>query len=95
MAFRVYKFRDIFEFEHHLNGGVIACSVRNGIAGLEGKTLQFTKPTAATCTFGSPSNGLVHSFADIKSQIESAVSGLLVFQKDGALVFSSFCSGAW
>lgn len=84
-AYKTYKFKDIFELELHLNGGLMGCNIQNGIRDLQGKTVIFTAPAGATCTFGAPSNGAYHTLQEIKTALEAAIAGLAVAQKDGKL----------
>jgi len=86
---KVYKFKDIDEAELFLNGAVVGGNIRNGVANLVGKKLQFTLPAAVEHTFvtGSGSDPYQLSLADLKSQLEGAVAGLRVRSFDGRLVF--------
>lgn len=90
MAFKIYKFRDCYEMELHLNGGAMAGDLRNGVPGLEGLTLIFTAPAAGTVTFGAPANGHAHTGAEVIAQINAAaIAGLSASQKDGRLVLKA------
>lgn len=98
---RVRKFSTIDALQLFLNGGVQSGSRVNqvqgppsnqgpGITGLVGLTLIFVGPgPAGTVTFvassGSNPDPNTLQFKDIKSQIETAVSGLLVTMYDGYL----------
>ena len=83
--FKVYKFRDISELESHLQGAIVGGSVVNGFTGLENKTLVFTQPAAATCTFTAGATPGFHTFAEVVTQLEAAVAGLRVSQKENRL----------
>jgi hypothetical protein len=98
---RLRKFRTIDEVQNFLNGAVQSGSKVQqvqgppsnqapGITGLVGQTLIFSAPgPAGTVTFvassGSNPDPNTLQFADIKAQIESGVSGLLVTTFDGYL----------
>lgn len=79
----IKKFRDLFEANTFLQGGIIGGQCVN-VGNLDGKTITFKSPAAATVTFSSPGGSL--SFAEIKAQIESAVAGLQVNQFGGRIV---------
>lgn len=73
---KVYKFRDINEAEHFLNGGIIGGDVLNsqqpGVSGLAGNTLTFSAP-AGHVDFVAGANGDYLLFSEIKAQIETAL----------------------
>jgi hypothetical protein len=78
-AFKVRKFRDVTELEFFLNGGVYGGSgTMGGVTGLVGKDLLFTSPSATTCTFVAGADPLTLTFAEIKTQIEAAMTTLKV-----------------
>jgi hypothetical protein len=60
-----------------------------GIPGLIGLTLKFTQPATATVTFiaGTGTDPSRLTYADLKAQIEGAVTGLSVQQLNRKLVF--------
>jgi hypothetical protein len=96
---RLRKFRTIDEVQTFLNGGVWSgnrvtqvqgppSNQAPGITGLVGLTLILSAPgPAGTVTFTSSSNANPATllFKDIKSQIESAIAGVLVSAYDGYL----------
>lgn len=78
--FKVYQFDGIQETEHFLNGGILGGPIpMEGVRGLVGKTITFTSPDD-DCTFtdGSGDDPKLLQFADIKSQMETQISGLRV-----------------
>ena len=91
---KIYKFRDIEECNIFMQGGILGGQIPLlstgglGYEGIVGKTLQFTSPAAVTHTFiaGTAAGGAL-SFSDLKTQLEAAVSGLLVYQFGGQVVF--------
>jgi hypothetical protein len=92
MTIRIYKFRDITEMEHFLNGGILggpSCPVfdgQPGIPGLVGQTLTFTAPAGAV-TFVAGQFGDYLRFLDIKSQIEAVLTTLSVVSVNGNVGF--------
>lgn len=90
-ALKVYKFNSLDELTLFFAGGVIgtdisgwASAIAKGdgpidVPPLVGKTLVFTEPTSATCTFtqGADSAGRLKP-AEVKAQIESAIAGTRV-----------------
>jgi hypothetical protein len=95
---KAYKFRELFEMQTFLNGGLIGGSLQKsvgsisvGLVGLVGKSLKFTQPTAVEYTFiassGSNPDPNTLLFSDIQAQLMGAVAGLLVTSWEGRLVF--------
>lgn len=82
-ALKAYKFIDLAQLNHWLQGGVIGGVLHtteegSGFYGLVGATLTFATPSdSVTFLAGSSSNGFL-TFAEVKEQIETAVSGVLV-----------------
>lgn len=75
MANRVYKFKDIVETEHFLNGGVFGGRAY-AVANIVGKTLIIGATTVTFEAVGSGVDGDQSAlrFKDIKAQIEAAVA---------------------
>jgi hypothetical protein len=91
MALRVYKFMSIDTFEWFLRGGIIGGLLRMnsesapGLFGLVGETATFTLPSASvTFVAGADPSGYL-TFAEIKTQIEAAVAGIIVSLNNGRL----------
>jgi hypothetical protein len=92
---KVRKFSDIAEAEQFLNGALVSgVDVQRGLP-LVGKTLIFTAPAAATCTFVQANVASVTVtdrdsynllFVDIKAQLEAAIAGLKVYEKNGKII---------
>lgn len=86
MATKVYKFKDIVEMQHFLNGGVVGgkATVVNDIVG---KTLIIGATTVTFVAAGSGVNGDQRAllFKDIKAQIEAAVATVTVSLIDGKI----------
>lgn len=78
--FKIYQWDGLAEVEHFLNGGITGGTIpMEGVRGLVGLTITFTSPSAA-CTFaqGSGTDPDTLQFGDIKSQMETQISGLKV-----------------
>lgn len=89
MAVRIYKFKDIVEMQHFLNGGVVGGQA-NYVSGIVGKTLKLTLPSAKTVTFTAVGGGVNGDqtalwFKDIKTQIETAANDVKVSLIDGKI----------
>lgn len=100
MAVKVYKFRELDEIDLFCSGAVMGIDIskwaqnivtggggKDFAPGLVGLTLSFAAPgPAGTVTFvaGADPAGRLQ-FAELKSQIETAVAGLLVRQFEGKL----------
>ena len=92
-SLRVIKCSNIDELQAVLRGSLKTRQIDAGLYGLVGKTLVFTVPAAATCTFVAGSHDEQHNgyltVAEIISQLTTAITGLKVGTKDRALVLSS------
>ncbi|NBO64654.1 MAG: hypothetical protein EBU88_07390 [Acidobacteria bacterium] len=89
-VYKTYKFQDITKLQDHLNGALRGGKdPRKGYWGLVGLQLKFKKPSVTTVTFVGVSGNQIGflSFADVKSQVETAVAGLKVFADGEQLVF--------
>lgn len=86
MALRIIKCSTAEDAQAVLQGVVKTKKIDAGLYGLVGKTLTFTQPTGATCTFvaGARSDGFL-TFAEISAQLKTAIANLTVGQKDGAM----------
>ncbi len=86
-AMKVYKFRDITEVKHFLDGGLLGGGVVFPAYGLVGKVITFVLPTAAACTFtaGADATGLSLTFKEVKTQLEAAVANLKVVNFSGGV----------
>lgn len=90
--FSTHKLRDIWEVTHFLNGGLVGGSVAEGVYGLVGLTLTFTKP-GFQVTFAAvnpaPTTRDPHKLMlpDIKAQVEAANPHILVIQAGGRICF--------
>lgn len=87
---RVRKFSTIDELELFLQGAVTSTKkLPDRYTAVVGKTLIFTKPTSVTATFTTVNNQVDPSslsFQEVKSQLETQVTGLTVRQRGGQLV---------
>lgn len=80
MSLKTYKFSTVDEMNQFLAGTVCGGKDLGPVVyGLVGKTAKFTQPAAATCTFveGAQGDGGL-TLAEVKAQLEGAVSGLTV-----------------
>lgn len=86
-AIKVYKFRDITEVQHKLDGGLLGGQVSFPVYGLVGKVITFVLPTAAACTFvaGADATGLSLTFKEVKTQLEAAIANLRVVNFSGGV----------
>lgn len=83
---KLREFQTAWAVEMHLQGGV-PVNPREGalISGVVGKTLIFSKPVAATCTFVAGTNQIdptALSIQEIKAQLEAAIAGLKMKNHD-------------
>lgn len=87
MATRIYKFKDIAEMQHFLNGGVIGGPCRAAIGDIVGKTLIIGATTVTFVAAGSGVDGDQRAlrFKDIRAQIQSAVATVDVLLLDGRI----------
>lgn len=86
MATKTYKFKDIVEMQHFLNGGVCGGQA-HAVPGIVGKTLIIG---ATTVTFTAVAGGINGDqsallFKDIRSQIQTAVATVDVLLIDGKI----------
>lgn len=90
MALRIIKCSTAEDAQAVLQGVVKTKKIDAGLYGLVGKTLIFTQPTGATCTFvaGARSDGFL-TFAEIADQLKAAIADLTIGQKDGAMYLRS------
>lgn len=89
MPLKIKKFRNIDEANHVLTGGIVGGELKGGgVDDLVGKTITFSAP-AGSKTFTSSSTQHVGrlSFADIKTQLEAAVTNLVVLMIDRKIAF--------
>lgn len=88
-ALKLRKFSNIEEAQFFLDGGIIGGGKTvGGVYGLVGKDIEFSSP-AASVTFvqGVDKQNNTLTFAEIKTQIETAITGSRVrsFGPDGAI----------
>jgi hypothetical protein len=87
---KYYKVRDIAEAQNFLNGALLSGKRADAGLPLVGKTMTFTAPAAATCTFTAAGvtdrEPTLLLLKDIKAQLEAQVAGLKVYEKDGILI---------
>lgn len=92
------KFDSIDEANLVLNGGIVGGPVLKNttvIAGLVGLTITFSSPVGS-CTFTQPTSqpGGLMSFLDVKTQLETAISGLkIVLLNNNSIGFRSGTAG--
>ena len=86
MATKIYKFKDIVDAQHFLNGGVIGGKA-DVVSDIVGKTLIIDATTVTFVVSGQGVNGDQRAlrFKDIKAQIEAAMPTVLVSLIDGKL----------
>jgi hypothetical protein len=95
MVLQVHKIRGLDRSEIFLNGGLFGGYLKNGVYGLDGKTLILDSPQVAnptpppptlpqTMTFSAPAGFL--SFQDIITQITAGFTGVHAKGKRGELV---------
>lgn len=86
MATKIYKFKDIVEAQHFLNGGVVGGKA-DVVGGLVGKTLILEATTVTFVAAGAGVDGDQNAlrFKDIKAQIEGAVATVKVSLIDGKI----------
>lgn len=88
MALKLKKFRNLEEANLLLNGALYGGKIGGGVDDIVGKTLTFTAPAGTkTFTQGTQYQGRL-SFAEIKTQLETAIANLKVSNLDGIIVFS-------
>lgn len=88
MALRTLRFGSTQEMDFKLNGGLVGKLVRNTRFPLAGLSLTFTTPADShTFTAGDSAEGL--TFAEVKAQLETNVTGLSVTMVDGRVAFST------
>lgn len=86
-TYKTYKFQDLTQLEHHLNGGVrTGASVLRGFFGLVGKTIIFGNPVA-NYTFVAGAHFSDLTFAEVKAQIEAAFPTITVLSINDQLAF--------
>ena len=86
---KIKKFRSIEEANIMLNGGIVTgVEIVKGFDDLVGKTITFATP-AGSKTFTQPSGSYQGrlTFKDLKTQLEAAVTNLVVVNLDGKLAF--------
>jgi hypothetical protein len=90
MALKTYKFNSLDEMNRFLAGTLVGKPLPSVVYGLVGTKVKFVQPDAVEYTFveGDRADGGL-TFAEIKSQLEGAVSGLLVTQVDRGIAFTS------
>jgi hypothetical protein len=73
---RVRKFSSTEDVNFFLAGGITGGSLMKAVPGLVGRTLIFTKPSAATVTFvaGADTTGQTLSPLEIQTQIQAAIA---------------------
>jgi hypothetical protein len=92
---KIEKYGTLEEANLKMQGGLTG-GVRTSepFAGLVGNTVTFATP-AGSCTFTQPAGqpmGLMH-YVDVKSQLEAAISNLLVNSTDNKLCFEHKTDG--
>jgi hypothetical protein len=88
-ALKLRKFSNVEEVQFFLDGGILGGGKTvGGVYGLVGESITFTTPSA-TVTFvqGADVQNNTLTFAEIKAQIEAAITGSRVrsFGPDGAI----------
>ena len=83
----IHKFRDITEVQNYLNGGLLGTDISKGVTGLVGTTLTFTSPAGAVTFVEGANSGHTLLFLDIKTQLETAIAAIRVYQIGGQIAF--------
>jgi len=84
---RVRKITTINRVELFLQGAIFGGNdLRGQVAGLVGNTITFAKPAAASCAFVAGANAGYLTAAEIKAQLEAAITGLKVKFLEGRIV---------
>ena len=81
---RIKKFRTTEEAEKYLSGAIIGGPIGN-IKGLSGKTLSFTSPNTTDVLFTAGANSDYLTFNEIKDQVETEDSDLVVTSVGGSI----------